>query len=482
MDADRRGRARRSAWMAGAWLCASLAGASGTRAAEEPPESTLDLTLAGALKRAALVSQDRRIAASQVTAAEAQLVASRSAALPQVNADFSYTRTIRTPFEVPDGGIPGMVLPWGMKNTWVGGFDIAQPLYAGGRIRAGVEASRQSVAVSRAQAVEVDEDVKSSVVGAYLGAVLAQRLAEITRLSAEQVDLQLRESRLRREAGNASDLDVSRAEVERENFEPERVAALNDADLSLHRLMQILNLPAGTKIRLTDGLSASSVQPLAPAVLEGMAVGALERRASLVAANRSIAVQQAQEKTARAALLPTVKLSARLGAQAFPVPVMPVGSDWLDDWNVGFSIRVPVLDWGQRSSQIAVAREQVTQSTLQRDRLVYTISLDVEQGRAEVSRALALLSARTRTAAQAEKNHELTKLSYSVGSASYLQLTDARSSLQKARANEVQAVHDYYIALVRLQRAAGIPIDLSGIGASPAVEARPTAASPTRTQ
>ena len=439
----------------------------------------VDLSLAAALRRAGEVSQDRRIAASQVTAAEAQLVVSRSSGLPQLDADFSYTRTIRTPFELPAGGFSGINLPFGQKNTWIGGFNINQPVYSGGKIRAGIEASRQSLAISQAQAVEVDEDVKSSVVEAYFGAVLAQRLAEISRLSEEQVDLQLREARLRRDAGNASDLDVSRAEVEKENFVPERVAALNAADVALAKLMQILNLPAGTKVRLTDGLSPATVRPLPPAVLEEMAAGALKRRASMEAAILSISREEAQAKVARAALLPTLSLSARFGAQAFPTPVMPAWADWYDDWNVGFAAKVPIFDWWRRSSQVVMAREQVVQVTLQRDQLVYTITLEVEQSRAEIARVLAMLAARTRTVQQAEKNQELTMLSYGVGSASHLQLTDARSSLQKARANEVHAVHDYYIALVRMQRAAGVPIDISGTG-SPAAVVPPPAPNPTR--
>jgi outer membrane protein TolC len=38
-----------------------------------------------------------------------------------------------------------------------------------------------------------------------------------------------------------------------------------------------------------------------------------------------------------------------------------------------------------------------------------------------------------------------------------LQLGDARLQLAQARGNEAQALHDYYVALARLLRAAGAP-------------------------
>ncbi len=459
-----------------------LAGMVPAGAAPEPEPEILELNLYDALRRAEEVSQDLKIAASQIQEAEAQVVISRAPEFPQVNADFSYLRTIRTPFEVPGSGIPGINLPFGQKNTWISGFDISQTVYSGGRVRSGIGASRQSVAIARAQSVETREDVKMSVIEAFLGANLAERLAEISRLSAEQAELQLKEVRLKREAGNASDLDVSRAEVERENFEPERVDALNSADMARHKLMQILNLPAGTKLRIKNILSAIKIQPLSAAKVDEIATGSLKRRSSLEAANRTIARNEEQGKTARASLYPTVTITSRFGGQAFPGPVFPVWSDWYDDWNIGFAVRVGVLDWGRRNSQIAVAREQILQSTLQRDQLVYSISLDVEQRRSELSRAEALLAARTRTAAQAEKVFELTKLSFSVGSASHLQMTDARSSLQKARINEVRAVYDYVIALGRLYRAAGIPIDIFEIGVALDVPPFPTADLPRRSE
>jgi outer membrane protein TolC len=83
------------------------------------------------------------------------------------------------------------------------------------------------------------------------------------------------------------------------------------------------------------------------------------------------------------------------------------------------------------------------------------VALEANRFRGELERASALLTARAETVRSAARVYELTLLSFRQGVGTNLQVSDARTALRQARANEAQAVHDYYIALARLLRSSG---------------------------
>jgi outer membrane protein TolC len=106
---------------------------------------------------------------------------------------------------------------------------------------------------------------------------------------------------------------------------------------------------------------------------------------------------------------------------------------------------------GTKSSHCA----SLTRSTPKGSRRKKAVALEVAQRRGELDRAAASVEARSHTAALADRNYTLMTLAYEKGVVNTLQLSDARLQLRQARVNEVQALHDYYIALARLRRASG---------------------------
>jgi outer membrane protein TolC len=134
----------------------------------------------------------------------------------------------------------------------------------------------------------------------------------------------------------------------------------------------------------------------------------------------------------------------------------PSNDDLRDNWSVSIAFQAPVFDGGMRKSDAAAFHEMSIQSQLQLDQMKKAVALEVAQRRGELDRAAASVEARSHTAALADRNYTLMALAYEKGVVNTLQLSDARLQLRQARVNEVQALHDYYIALARLRRAAGL--------------------------
>jgi len=474
-------------------------------AAQEPPAEAgaarIQLSLQDALSRALEQSEEVRLAKAQVDAARAQARSARSAALPQVNAQFGYTRTLRSVFQnvggftLPDslrfepdptlpleervkyledktpnaalGALGGLFrnLPFGNEHTWVAGLSVSQPLFTGGRISSAISAAEAAADAASAALEEARAEIALDVKRAYYDALLASRSVEIVEMSTELAREHLEQVRLRLSAGRASELEALRAEVELENLMPQLVQARNQRDVAMLNLKRLINLPVDAEIELTTELDAqtSTGTDLVAIKLPELdeAEDLLNRRAALRAAREQVTISEEQVDIARAAYLPTVALTGSLMRQAFPAGSFgfPARNDWRDDWTVGFAVQLPLFQGFKRGADVDAAKAQLRQAELQLEQLREALRLQYRQAKSELERAQAQVAAASRTVEQAERVYELTELRYREGLATQLDVSNARLALQQARINQVQAYHAAYTALAQAERMLGLPVD-----------------------
>lgn len=435
---------------------------------DAPPESIartarVDLSLEQALERATAENDDVRIARAQARQARAQVTSARSAALPQVGGTLGYNRNVRsaTAFSLPEELVSEMGdafsgLPFGQQNSWSAGISVNQTVYAGGQVRAGMDIANQVVSAADLQVREAEAAIALQVTEAYYGAALAAEMVKIAEASLQQAEAHLGHVQLQRRSGNAADLDVTRAEVERENLVPRAIEARNAVDLAEADLKRLLNLPAGADLTLTTSLQlppGAAQTVMLPSLEE--AAAELGQRAAVQAVQAQVAIANGQVTIAQSQYKPTVSVNANLSQQAFPGDVLPGRDDWRSDVSVGFQVRVPLFDGFRRQGEVASARSQVEQAQLHLHQVQEGIRLEYDRAVRELDRAHAQIAARERTAQQAEEVHRLTALRFQQGLATQLEVNDARFQLQQARANGVQAHHDYRVALARAERALG---------------------------
>ncbi|HSJ08877.1 MAG TPA: TolC family protein [Longimicrobiales bacterium] len=477
---------------AGALLFAAPLGA------QQVPGDSVSLSLAEALSMAVTRSEEVRLAAGQVEVAAAQVRTARSSLLPQVNTQLAYTKTLRSVFqgagfEIPDslrfepdsmasfaeriryleentpnaalGALGGLFsnLPFGRENAWTALATVNQPVFAGGRIRSGIQIAQHAEEAAAASLDETRADVLLQVREAYYTALLATESEQIVETSVALAEQHLARVQLLLENGQASELDALRAEVELENLRPQLVQARNGHALALLNLKRLVNVPMDAPLRLTTPLVVSDgAQEIARAALPTLAQAEsqLARRAAVRAAEQQVEIRREQVDIAKAALLPSVALTANLSRQAFPGGFIP--KDWQDDWNVGFAVQWPLFQGFRRGAEIDAAQAQVRQAELQVDQLRESVRLQYEQSLGELERARAQIEAASRTASQAQRVYELTELRYNEGLATQLDVSQARLQLQQARTNFANALHDFYLARARAERALGV--DSTGAG------------------
>ena len=452
-----------SASVVGQLAFAAVASPVAVATAQNAPASPepMALSLDAAVRRGMQRNEDLGIARAQVRGALAQRASARSAFMPQITSQTSYARTLRGPFSDIDrlsgdpSGQSELLLDDlnDRKNNYTNTLGATQLVFDR-RALSNLRVAHEAEQVQELQLTERELDVTLQIVQAYYGAVLADRVVEISEAALEEANKQLDHVRKTYAAGNASEMDVLNVEVQRDNLEPGRVDALNDRDQALRNLRRLIDLKDEQALRLTNSLEPEGFTPLAAPALDSIAT-AFGRRASIAAADRQIRIQNLRESGARGSRLPSVLLGASFAKSGAWANGTPDNDDLRDNWSLSIALQTPIFDGGLRKADVAAAHELAVQSRLQLDQLRKSVALEVAQQRGELDRAAAAVEARSHTAALAARSYTLMALAYDKGVVNTLQLSDARLQLRQARVNEVQALHDYNVALARLRRAAG---------------------------
>ncbi len=472
-----------------ALLCSVIAPA--TLFAQGAPRAqstdTIRLSIELALERVTGESEEVRLARSGVQMANAQVKAAVASALPQLDGNATYTRTFATPFAVraaptpdslrfnpdptlplPDrvayleqnadlaglGGLGALFgnLPFGQANTYIASLSLSQPLYTAGRVGAALKIAREYKAATEYELAEQLAEAERNVRRAYFTALLAQELERIADTSLSQATKFRDVVRLQLDAGQASELDLLRADVSLENIQPQLIEARNSASLAVLELKRLVNLSVDTPLQLTTSLAVSEAQ-LAAAARGGNA-GLLMDRAAMRAAERTVKIREAQLDIASKAWLPSLDFRMAYGRQLFPSTVFGFNSTpWRTDWTATLALTVPIFDGFRRNSEKAQAQITLDQERLRLSQLGESLRLQFEQAIGERQRAASAISARARTVDQADRVYSLTVLRFERGLSTQLEVSDARLALLQARTNYAQSVADLLLADADVARA-----------------------------
>ena len=465
----------------------AAAGAQATP--RDPLADSVALTLGDAIGRALGQSQEVRLARAQVDLARAQVTSARSAALPQINGGLNYTRTFASQFSggsgfsIPDslrfspdttgtieqriryieqnaanaglGGLGALFgnLPFGQPNTVTASLTGTQPLFAGGKVGAGLRIASRYRQAAEYGLQEQLGDIELQVRNAYFQALLAQELERIAQAAVAQADTFLAQERLRSEAGTASELDVLRAEVSAENLRPQLVQARNAASLATLDLKRLIDLPLEQPLRLTTPLTVPTAQELADPRLDTQRL--IAQRASIRAAEEQVSIRSEQVKIARAGYLPSLDLSGSYAKIAFPTGLDFKGVDWRTDFSASLALRVPIFNGFRTRADVQIAQVDLLTERLRLTQLRENVELQYQQAIGEQRRAAAELTARQRTVEQAQRVYDLTVLRYEQGLATQLEVNDARLNALQARTNLAQSISSFYLAAAGVSRSLG---------------------------
>ena len=153
-------------------------------------------------------------------------------------------------------------LGFGAANQWNLGLSLQQNVFTGGRVDRAVSRGERGHSASASIGLTAAKaQLTLDVTQAYYDALLADQLVTIADSSLSQTDTTLAQTQLGRQVGNASEFDLLRAQVTRDNQVPVLIQGARDRDVAYLRLKQLLIFRSTTPLALTTSLEDSTAVP-----------------------------------------------------------------------------------------------------------------------------------------------------------------------------------------------------------------------------
>lgn len=253
----------------------------------------------------------------------------------------------------------------------------------------------------------------------------------------------------RHDGGNASGLDLARAETQLESNRSVLRQRLAQRGVLEHAIAALV------------GASASSftLEPAAdhrfvtPAVPVGVPSLLLQRRPDIAAAALRVAAASDQVGVARSALFPSLTLGLSGGFQTSDFSRFAQASNLF--WAVGPTLAVNLLDGGRRKAQIAGAEAALDEAGQRYRAVVLTAFQQVEDQLTLLNNYDQAAQFDHQAAAAAGRALDLAKKRYDQGAASYLEVVTAQTAYLQARRSELDLTTRYRQAGVQLVKAIG---------------------------
>jgi outer membrane protein len=413
-------------------------------------ELTAEQSVRLGLERSARV----RAAEADAAAAAARAREARAGLLPAVRVGASYTRLggdiPEAEFRLPGLDTTFTLIPIEL-DRYHSEVSVEQPLFAGGRLRAGYRAAEREAAAAEWAAEEARADVALEVRRAYWTLHGAMAALEATEASLAQVDGHLLEVRRRFEEGALLRADLLAAETRRSEVLLERVETRNAVRVARLELSRLLGLGPDTEVVPTAALA---VDPL-PRALAGLPDRAVAARPELRALAEQVEALRAQESAARGGLLPEVGFVGRY-IYSRPNPYAFMEQDeFLGTWEAGVSLRWGLFEGGARRARAAQARELRRAAEARLEDARELVVVDVSRHYLEAERATEALAVAAQVVEQAEEALRVTRQQFAEGAALPSQVLEAEAAYRGAGARQARARAEHAIARAALLRALG---------------------------
>ncbi len=317
-----------------------------------------------------------------------------------------------------------------------------------GRLRAGVSSAGASAAASAADLAAARLSAQGELATNYFALRQTDAARALLTTTAEGYERVLTIARNRFNAGIAAKSDVLQAETQLAN------ARIDDLSLSRQRaqLEHAIAILVG-KAPSAFGLDIAPWQAGVPDIPVGVPSLLLQRRPDIAAAERRVAVANAQIGIARSAYYPDIGLSAAVSTGASRVGDLFNASNLL--WSLGTSVAQSLFNAGATRAKVAGAEAQHQAAVARYRQTVLSAFGDVEN-QLTATRVLAqqqILRQQASTAADAAEVQMLNR--YKAGQVSYTEVVQAQASALSARRALVQLQSDRQTTAVALIQSLG---------------------------
>ncbi|MDL2358475.1 MAG: efflux transporter outer membrane subunit [Pseudomonadota bacterium] len=396
-----------------------------------------DPALTELVQRALAHNGDVRVAAARLQEYQARVTVAAGAALPALNAAVTPVRAraisaFGTPVEA---------------TSLQGSLQASYELDLFGKLASTTAAARAELGAQQALAGATALSVAASTASGYLNLRGLDAQLALARATLASRERSLALAKRQFDVGYSSRLEWAQAQAEY-HVTAAVLPQLERAIAQQENALSVLVAASPGPIARGAALEALAAPPIGP----GLPSELLRRRPDIVQAERAVAAADAGLAAARDQLLPSIRLTASTGLQAYSVSQLLRSPILL--WSVGGSVLAPLFDGGRLRAQAAIAASLRDRAVLGYETVVRNAFADTDNALSGVQLLGAQLAeAQLRRQAAAEVLR-VAHNRYANGYASYLEELDAQrnafsadNAVLQLRASLLGAHVDLYRAL-----------------------------------
>ncbi len=420
-----------------------------------------------------------RVADAEVDASAARVGQARSGFLPQLSASTAFTHTEFNQKDFTDiiggglgglggGGIGGGGMGGGggplsfifslLGSSAVGDlgfepadtfrvdqFTLTQALYAGGQLRAALEASRYLQQSEEWRRESTLQQIEFDAKQAFFDALATQALVRVAEASIATFERQLYDAEQMFNVGRLSEFEVLRSRTELSVRQAGLVEARNGERLAMANLRRVLAIPQDTPIVLEPQMEWLPFT-LNPNELVAFAD---EHSPALLALDEAILAAEQDVRRVKGQFKP------RVGANVQFQNAHKGGFTQPDGWTFSLGAELDIYQGGRRKYEVLEARSRRESVEGQREDLRYVIELGVKQAVIQIRDSMARIQREMKTLGFSRRGLKLAELRFSEGLSTTSQTLDAELAVTNAETALVRALRDYAVANSALERAIG---------------------------
>ncbi|PKO98972.1 MAG: TolC family protein [Bacteroidetes bacterium HGW-Bacteroidetes-8] len=357
--------------------------------------------------------------------------------LPSVGANAQYTNNVLKPVFFSDF-FPGGKMEIGSTNSYAVTGTLQVPIFSLALLK-NIEMSeielRSALESARSTKIELIAQVKNSFYGILMLEESLKVLEESYKNAKETAD----NIRKMYENGLASEYDKIRSDVAVRNILPSITQAKNGLELSKMQLKVLLSLDLNTPVVLEGSISQyeneiSGYNPAEDLTLDG---------------NSNLRTMDIQmEKLDKSIeLIRSQRLPSVAGFANYQLQMQNQEFSFRDRWSnsfaVGLAIQIPIFSKMSNVLKEKQSRVVMRQLQLQKELLESNLSLAARNSLNEMSRTKIQLESDKEAVMQAKKGYEISKVRYSTGAGTLLELNDTEVALTRSKLNLNQTIYDY---------------------------------------
>ncbi len=347
--------------------------------------------------------------------------------------------------------IPREELAVDLRNTFVGGVSLVQPIYMGGRIyhsnkmaAIGADIAKEQENMERAEVLFNVEKTYWLVISLQDKLKTAEEYRKLlNKLYSDVTALQ--------DEGMAVKADVLKVRVKLNEVNINCTKVANGLSLARMSLCQHIGLPPTATIQLID--EQPPVQQTKQQATDINA--AYNNRGEIKSLEKFIDVSKHKEKIALAGYLPEVGLMANY---MFYNPDFFNGfqKTFSGSWNVGVAMKIPILHWGEHTSKMHAAKRQTAIAEIKLNDARTQIELQLNQAAFKVEESDKQWVLAADNFEQAEENLKYAKTAYDEGLVGVTDLLEAQASWYAAYSEKKDAEINLEMNQLYLKKATGL--------------------------